>query len=160
MARPPKAVEAHKLDGTYRADRHADRGVELDKIVNIKTPQGLTKEARKMWKMIIPPLCEAGIVSVIDYPALEEAFRCYGTAKQCYARAQSLANGDVSEYLQNLTRMDTNLMNEYLRHMERFDKIMVKFGMTPVERAKIRGSKKEKEKPTSPIGLLRSAGRG
>lgn len=160
MARPPKAIEAHVQDGTYRADRHADRGLAIEHIADIKPPKGLTKDARKLWKIVMPPLCSTGLVSILDYPALEEAFRAYGIAQQCLQNVQSQNDGDIAIYLAGRKRMDSNLVNEYLKHMDRFDRIMMKFGMTPVERAKIRGAKKKDEKPTSPIGMLRSAGRG
>jgi len=135
--RPPKSVEEHKLDGTFREDRHGDRGFDVPHIADIKPPKGLTKEARKLWKEIIPPLCQTGIIAVIDYPALEEAFRAYGTAVECKKYVDEIEGG-VAAYLATRKRMDSNLMNEYLKHMERFDKIMMKFGMTPVERAKLR----------------------
>jgi P27 family predicted phage terminase small subunit len=141
MARPPKTVEQHKQDGTYQKCRHADRGTNMEPVKSVSCPEKLTGEARKLWDTVVPRLCSADLVTEADKPVLEHAFHCYGLAVDLHRIAEKHEGGEAA-YIASLTRMDKDVVYESLRYMQEFDKIMYKFGMTPVERARIRGNVK------------------
>ncbi len=152
--RPPKPIEQHKLDGTYRKDRHSEHGIQnISKIVGIEPPEDLTEEARRVWLDIIPVLCAAELVTPIDMPALYEAFTVYGMAQELRKIAENKPKG-AAAYVLSLGRMDKDPMFEYLRYMRRFDEILYKFGMTPVERARISTGKKERTNEDDPLSKI------
>lgn len=47
MGRPIKSTEEHIKDGTYRKDRHENRGVSLDALKEISIPEELNNAAKK-----------------------------------------------------------------------------------------------------------------
>lgn len=140
--RPPKPVEQHKLDGTYQKCRHQDRVQVTEKITTIEPPETLTDEAKRTWETVIPVLCKAGLVSQADAPELFEAFTAYGIAQQFLHKGFEAGGVD---FILTLGRSDKDPFREYLLYMERFDKIMWKFGVTPVERNKIHRAPDKKE---------------
>lgn len=162
--RPPKPIEEHLTDGTYQPCRHDGRGVELEKVADIVPPAGLGSKATKVWKQILPELCSAGLVSRVDYPALEEAFVAYAEGhdalhtlrrrrRELQKRIRELTNEDsldpdridqLEELSSRLVSTQRVMMREFRQDMELFNWVMVRFGMTPVERAKLRTPAKKK----------------
>jgi P27 family predicted phage terminase small subunit len=150
MGRPPKPVEQHKQDGTFQKCRHEDRGTQLEPIETLPCPASLTGEALEKWEEIVPNLCKADLVTETDAPVLEHAFHCYGLARNLRKIAAAYPGGEA-KYIESLDRMKKDVLFESLRYMQEFEKIMYKFGMTPVERARIKGTVKPEEDEDSAV---------
>ena len=71
MSRPRKSVAVHKLEGTYRRDRHGD--------ANIAAPgephptHDLGPRARQWWDHAVPLLVAMGVAKELDSEALTAA---------------------------------------------------------------------------------------
>lgn len=150
MGRPPKPVEQHKQDGTYQKCRHADRGTQLEPVKTLPCPASLTDEAAEKWDEIVPGLCGAELVTGADVPVLEHAFHCYGLALNLRKIAAQYPGGEA-KYIASLDRMKKDVVYESLRYMQEFEKIMYKFGITPVERARIKGNVKPEDDEDSAV---------
>ena len=49
--RPPKSIEQHLADGTYRKDRHGDRIYDRPLGAIGEPPDGMTEEAVEIWRV-------------------------------------------------------------------------------------------------------------
>lgn len=144
MGRPIKSTEEHIKNGTYRKDRYENRGVNMDALEELPAPLGLTKLATEKWNEIVPAMLSAGMITIVDKEILIDAFNNYGIAQDCLIQVNGY--GNYGDYLKNLNKFkDVNLIDEYNAHMDRFNKIMIKFGVTPEARAKIKIKPKEKD---------------
>lgn len=152
-----KTVEQHIQDGTYRKSRHENLGVKLDSVVELPVPDNLTDKAKANWNEIIPVLTEAGLISIVDYSELTDAFIQYGTAQSCLDYVNENFNSHA-EYLAslNLCKGTVNQLNQYSVCMERYNKIMHKFGVTPYERGKIKMTKKTVDETEQTINALKT----
>lgn len=143
MGRNIKTTEEHKKDGTYRKDRYENRGLTIDALDELSCPVSLTQKAQEKWEEIIPPLLDAQMISIVDKEILTDAFTNYGIAQDCLSQVQEIG---YSEYLKTLNKFkEVNLLDEYNSRMDKFNKIMMKFGITPEARAKIKVKPKEKD---------------
>lgn len=158
MGRPIKSTEDHIKDGTFRKDRHANRGVKIDSLQELSIPTVLSQKAAEKWEEVVPPLLDKGLISIVDLPELTDAFLHYGFAQDCLFSV--LDNyGSVAEYLSKLNKFkDVDLIAEYSKNMERFNRTMHKFGVTPMERAKIKIEPKKEDEGDNFIKSLRGNG--
>ena len=144
MGRPPKSVEEHKSNGTYKPSRHDGRGISIEPLETLPAPVSLSKRAAEKWNEIVPAMLAAGLVSVVDAVILKDAFISYDIAQDCLEQVNAYEN--YGEYLQNLDKIkQMNLLDVYKEHMNRFHKIMMKFGVTPEARTRMRVKPKEKD---------------
>lgn len=144
MGRPPKSVEEHKSNGTYKPSRHDGRGISIEPLETLPAPVSLSKRAAEKWNEIVPAMLAAGLVSVVDAVILKDAFTSYDIAQDCLEQVNAYEN--YGEYLQNLDKIkQMNLLDVYKEHMNRFHKIMMKFGVTPEARTRMRVKPKEKD---------------
>ena len=144
MGRPPKSVEEHKSNGTYNPSRHDGRGISIEPLETLPAPVSLSKRAAEKWNEIVPAMLAAGLVSVVDAVILKDAFISYDIAQDCLEQVNAYEN--YGEYLQNLDKIkQMNLLDVYKEHMNRFHKIMMKFGVTPEARTRMRVKPKEKD---------------
>lgn len=144
MGRPPKSVEEHKSNGTYKPSRHDGRGISIEPLETLPAPVSLSKRATEKWNEIVPAMLAAGLVSVVDAVILKDAFISYDIAQDCLEQVNAYEN--YGEYLQNLDKIkQMNLLDVYKEHMNRFHKIMMKFGVTPEARTRMRVKPKEKD---------------
>lgn len=144
MGRPPKSVEEHKSNGTYKPSRHDGRGISIEPLETLPAPVSLSKRAAEKWNEIVPAMLAAGLVSVVDAVILKDAFISYDIAQDCLEQVNAYEN--YGEYLQNLDKIkQINLLDVYKEHMNRFHKIMMKFGVTPEARTRMRVKPKEKD---------------
>lgn len=151
--RPPKSAEAHKQDGTYQKCRHENSGVKLEQVKEVPIPECITdEETIRCWNAIVPALCEKGLVSVIEVPVLEYAFKCFQDAQQCESVIEGC--GGVTSYLMKLDYKAKDLTKYRRDFMSEFNGIMFKFGMTPAENPKVRTSvKKDDDGLSSLLGV-------
>lgn len=144
MGRPPKSIEEHKSNGTYKPSRHDGRGISIEPLETLPAPVSLSKRAAEKWNEIVPAMLAAGLVSVVDAVILKDAFISYDIAQDCLEQVNAYEN--YGEYLQNLDKIkQMNLLDVYKEHMNRFHKIMMKFGVTPEARTRMRVKPKEKD---------------
>ena len=89
-------------------------------------------------------LVSAGLVSVVDAVILKDAFTSYDIAQDCLEQVNGYESYGV--YLKGLDKTrQMNLLDSYTQHMNRFHKIMMKFGVTPEARTRMRVKPKEKD---------------
>ena len=144
MGRAPKSVDEHIANGTYKPSRHAGRGISIEPLEKLPAPVSLSKRAAEKWEEIVPAMVSAGLVSVVDAVILKDAFISYDIAQDCLEQVNAYEN--YGEYLQNLDKIkQMNLLDVYKEHMNRFHKIMMKFGVTPEARTRMRVKPKEKD---------------
>ena len=144
MGRPPKSVEDHIANGTYKKSRHEGRGITIEPLEKLPPPQSLSKRAAEKWDEIVPAMLSAGLVSVVDAVILKDAFTSYDIAQDCLEQVNGYESYGV--YLRGLDKTrQMNLLDSYTQHMNRFNKIMMKFGVTPEARTRMRVKPKEKD---------------
>lgn len=144
MGRPPKSVEDHIKNGTYKPSRHEGRGITIEPPETLPAPVSLSKRAAEKWEEIVPAMLSAGLVSVVDAVILKDAFISYDIAQDCLEKVNAYES--YGEYLANLDKIkQMNLLDVYKEHMNRFHKIMMKFGVTPEARTRMRVKPKEKD---------------
>lgn len=144
MGRPPKSVEDHIKNGTYKPFRHEGRGITIEPLETLPAPVSLSKRAAEKWEEIVPAMLSAGLVSVVDAVILKDAFISYDIAQDCLEKVNAYES--YGEYLANLDKIkQMNLLDVYKEHMNRFHKIMMKFGVTPEARTRMRVKPKEKD---------------
>ena len=76
MGRPPKSVEDHIKNGTYKPARHEGRGITIEPLETLPAPVSLSERAAEKWEEIVPAMLSAGLVSVVDAVILKDAFYC------------------------------------------------------------------------------------
>lgn len=144
MGRPPKSVDEHKANGTYKPSRHEGRGITIEPLEQLPPPVSLSERAAEKWDEIVPAMLSAGLVSVVDAVILKDAFVSYDIAQDCLEKVNGYDT--YGEYLRKLDKTrQMNLLDSYVQHMNRFHKIMMKFGVTPEARTKMRVKPKEKD---------------
>lgn len=136
-----KTPEQHKLEGTYQPCRHADRGITVSKIEGLACPPSIkNKDVKLLWKQQVGTLCENELVTIIDAPELEHAFYCYQKAMECRKKLEKY--DDAPTYYASLKFHEKDLTAEYRKWMHEYEKVLYKFGMTPVEASRVRTNKK------------------
>ena len=89
-------------------------------------------------------MLSAGLVSIVDAVILKDAFTSYDIAQDCLQQVNGYESYGV--YLRGLDKTrQMNLLDSYTQHMNRFHKIMMKFGVTPEARTRMRVKPKEKD---------------
>lgn len=135
-----KSVEQHKQDGTYQPCRHADRGTTVAKIEGLACPPTIKdKNVRKLWDQQVTELCKNNLVTIVDAPELEHAYWCYMKAMECRKALEEYKT--VDGYYASLKFHEKDLTAEYRKWMHEYEKVLYKFGMTPVEASKVRTNK-------------------
>lgn len=144
MGRAPKSVDEHIANGTYKPSRHEGRGISIEPLENLPAPISLSKRAAEKWEEIVPAMLSAGLVSIVDSVMLKDAFISYDIAQDCLEKVNGY--NSYGEYLQDIDKIkQMNLLDVYKEHMNRFHKIMTKFGATPEARTRMRVKPKEKD---------------
>lgn len=144
MGRQPKSVEDHIKNGTYKPSRHEGRGITIEPLEKLPAPISLSKRAAEKWEEMVPAMLDAGLVSILDAVILKDAFTSYDIAQDCLEKVNGYDS--YGEYLRNLNKTtQMNLLDVYKDHMNRFHKIMMKFGVTPEARTRMRVKPKEKD---------------
>lgn len=144
MGRQPKSVEDHIKNGTYKPSRHEGRGITIEPVEKLPPPVSLSKKASEKWEEMVPAMISAGMVSIVDAVILKDAFTSYDIAQDCLEQVNGYESYGV--YLKGLDKTrQMNLLDVYKEHMNRFHKIMMKFGVTPEARTRMRVKPKEKD---------------
>lgn len=158
MGRPIKSTEDHLKDGTYRKDRHEGRGVSLEPLAEISTPEILNKAAAEKWEEIVPVLQQNGLVSAVDLPTITDAFIQYGAAQECLDTVLE-EFGSIAAYWAQLNKFkDVDLVAKYNESMDIYKRTMEKYGVTPAARARIKIQPKKEDEADAFIKSLRGNG--
>lgn len=146
-----KSAAQHKLEGTYQKCRQADRGTNLEPVKSLPCP-GELKFTRDKWNEVVGALCDSKLVTIADYPLLKDAFINLDLAEGINRRIKE--EGGAVEYLANLQGNQVNLIRERQNAMKIYFNIMLKFGVTPVNAAKVRGVKEADSEDASAVTAL------
>lgn len=118
---PAKPLAMHKLEGTYRHDRHGKTSAAAKTARGIPAmPRGLDSNAKALWRLVV---AERGDwLSQSDGPALTALCETWGL--RCRA-LKALAD--------DATDKDARI--SYCNYQATFERLGAKFGMTPSDRA-------------------------
>ncbi len=122
--RKRKSTAQHKADGSYRADRHADRADQICELSPLKKPEGLSPLQSSLWDAVLNTL-PPGLVGTIDAPGMMGLVRWY----EVYDRAMRLVEQDAT---------DTIAMKQAKTAWDSFWKCASEFGIGPSNRARLK----------------------
>lgn len=129
MARPPKPTAMHRLNGTYRPDRHGARATEPFVEGVPQAPEWLDGDALEFWNYLVPLLVEAGVLSPLDGPVLA-GLCCHW---RNWSREQERYNAGEGHIY--------SVSNAW----SAFERAASKFGLTPVDRVRLAAGPKSEE---------------
>jgi hypothetical protein len=135
MPRPRKPAEQHRLEGTYRGDRHGG-GVEnyignyLEIPEKIEPPENITdKYCREHYKYHVNLLMRLKILTLSDIPEIDMMYESLQQYRKIGAVLSKL--NPLSEEYEKLSRL-------LLKFGNRFSEIAVKYCVSPGARNRIR----------------------
>lgn len=147
-----KTVEQHKENGTYRPSRHGAEGGNLSFTPLEKAPAApsyLGPFGKKEWKRLTVSLVENGLVSDFDLGLLELACIEYNTYRECQEflieRNTGLSKYPIANYLHGRNSQTTVIRTDMKHAFKNYQDVILKFGASPTERAKIHAGKKSEE---------------
>lgn len=126
--RPRKPLERHKLEGTYRKDRHGVAVPESDLAASPlpAKPSGMNVGAAKFWDRITPEL--RGIARERDASALAEMCFWWAEGKRIKETLEKMVPGGKGY---------GSLLVSAAVAADKFAKFASQFGLTPADRAKL-----------------------
>lgn len=119
-----KTTAEHKLNGSYRSDRHGGRIDGVDAVGDPRKPDDISPLQLSLWDAIVGTLPD-GVVGTLDSASLTALVRWYGI----YADLMSRVEQDPS---------DTKLMSQATKAWDRFYRLGQDYGLTPNARAQSR----------------------
>ena len=125
MPRLPKSTEQHKIDGTYRPDRHSERLVLSNE--SPQPPSDLDASERELWLHITDSIPVARVDAL--------ALRCLVESWRLYRRAY----GDFVANPDKETRITWKACQDA------FIAIARQFGLTPVSRSQIKATEPQQD---------------
>lgn len=169
MGRPRKPVSQHKADGTYRKDRHPDPD-ELPQVDPLDTstpaPSFLGTHGKHEWSRLLTGMENAGLFTSIDYSALSIACWEIQVFRECLDALRKENGGSkvgaVAAYVTSHKSNNSLLLTQEARRAYRsYQEAVYKFGVTPLEREKIRVEKsKGEDDPFASLGNKKDGPRG
>src|SRR5207244_4132962 len=115
---PPKPESELRLTGHFRRDRHAGRGDPPPASGAPKMPRGLSAEAAKFWRAVVPPLVKAGVLKELDTFAVQAAAEMWAR----YRAALALSDADPA---------NKNLRVAVANYLATWERLAGKLGLTP-----------------------------
>lgn len=122
--RPPKPTADHLADGTFRGDRHQNRTDTKIATGSPVKPNGLGVHAAKLWDCMVGSL-NPEILAEVDQAPLIRICHLWQTWMECAAII------DAGDY-------DDKALRRYIQVGDQFDKLTARFGMSPVDRCKLK----------------------
>lgn len=135
MGRPAKPAALKKVDGNpgKRKINEKEINFEAENLVNIKPPEDLNKEAKKMWVKITKSLPE-DLLKNVDFIILKSLCIAYEIHKMAYEKIKK-------EGLITISPNGMPMQNAYLPILNKQTEIMQKLGsqlgLSPVARARL-----------------------
>lgn len=131
MPRPPKSIDQHKSEGTFRADRHAGRLDTLPAHGLPVMPARFTATEKEVWDRVLAQWKGTDIVGEIDTAELTACCEMWGLYRQAVSVAKDCPT-------------DKEARCAVVAYLEQFNKLAAKFGMTWGDRASMKGAKETK----------------
>lgn len=114
----------HKLDGTFRADRHASR---LESVpfqaapLRLVPPESLREDGKRQWQIVLDTLPEFVLKNCDEGKLYQLAF----------IRQQL---NDFQTAIES-SPVDVKLITTYIKLSSQYDRIARQFGLSPIDRA-------------------------
>lgn len=131
--RPRKPTAKHKLEGTFRPDRH---NADEPAAAGSPEPCGLVgDDAREMWAKLVPILEVMGVLTLADGPALTVYCNAFGRMRN--------ADRHMAEFGWSQTNDRTGIRSKspevfiQKEAAEVMHKVGAAFGLTPADRTRI-----------------------
>ena len=142
MGRPRKALALHKMEGTYRPDRHEGRVDDPGLLVApVDAPTSLTDaRALNAWKLVVNRLAMTHRIAPEDLPSIEAAFHEYEQFWIARDHLKDIPTTDTADYKAWHTIMKSSL--------QVYTDIMRRFGTSALDRQLIRATIEDKPKDT------------
>ena len=118
-----KTTQEHTRAGTYKPSRHGGRGDDLPPEQPPK-PADLSPDAAAFWDQVVAWLVEHGQCQRIDAFALEAMCRLWACARVSLIAAEA-------------DPLDKDIRIAATSYAQRFESMASRFGMTPVDRARL-----------------------
>ena len=120
--RVPKSAAQHKLQGTYRADRHG--GAHVDVTGELVRPRGIDKAARWLWDTVVEAYSKRGVLTALDAPTLQAASELWSLYRVALAEAQR-------------SPTDKNARIAVTSYGSAFASVAARLGLNPADRARL-----------------------
>lgn len=149
MPRPPKSAAAHKAQGTLRKHRHEDRGDSAPAAGKPQMPAWVRtdKEAARLWRRILKTT-NPDAIGEIDSEKLATLCRWWSHWRRADEELQQAWDEDkmFSPRVEKCLRGARQTWEQFLR-------LSSEFGMSPMDRAKIKGTpmSADAKKPKNPL---------
>jgi P27 family predicted phage terminase small subunit len=134
-----KPISEHKKQGTYRADRHAQRSHQF--APGASCPKFLTKTAKAEWNRVAPMLEQAGLLHEPDTMTLASYCINYAGWREAMAAVKKDGMVIMVESQTRTGRTSKPIRNPAVALMHSFEKAMLasaaKFGLDPYSRSRI-----------------------
>jgi hypothetical protein len=130
-----KPIEQHKLDGTFRRDRHGNLPEPIIsnvlEIPEIKPPSSITDAfIIDQYQHHIQLLARLGILTYSDIPEIEIMYLALQEYRKVYIELQKI------DMMKDTDKYD-KLSNRLLKHGQRFSNLAVKYCISPAARNKL-----------------------
>lgn len=129
--RPPKPLEDHLTDGTYREDRHGPMVESIRPEGFPVKPEDLDEAAGAAWEFIINELTRMNVAGKVDSIALAEGCRWLS---RYYRFGAVLDGARVSDDVDSALKL-TKLV---ALCWSKFESTARQFGLTPADRARLK----------------------
>lgn len=151
--RPPKPTTLKVLEGNP-GKRPLPKNEPKPRPISPKCPSWLDREAKKLWKQLMPELERLGLMSIIDGAAFEAVCQNYATWVKCekYLKKQGMTFETDTGYITQ--RPEVAIGQKALKAVHTF---MTEFGLTPASRVRL-GTKASSEEDDPMEALLRRVG--
>ncbi|HOE11977.1 MAG TPA: phage terminase small subunit P27 family [bacterium] len=134
MGRNPKSMQIHVLEGTYRPDRHAGT-VQAEPVSgDLRPPSWLSIDGKRVWRRYVMQLTKLGTLSGTDVDLFASGCQELGT----YIRLTKELRTEGMTYMRgDLVRANPKCSLARLA-LAQATILFSKFGMSPVDRMRIR----------------------
>lgn len=136
--RPAKPTELHKLDGTYRPDRHSN-GIAADTQL-LAPPDHLSGLALEEWLRVASELHNVNLTTALDITLLEQYCIMYAQWREMVEEVDK--HGAVQE-TQTGYSQQTGYFTVAVKLAKEIRDIAKEFGLTPSARSRMRISKEQ-----------------
>jgi hypothetical protein len=147
QGRKPKLASKHKLDGTYRQDRHATRleaAAFPSAPLQLSPPESLREDGKRQWQIVLDTLPDCVLKNCDE-----------GKLYQLSFIRQQL--NDVQLAIEQ-SAVDVKLITTYLKLSAQYDRLARQFGLSPIDRAAMKVEEPKKEQ--DPFAEFMKAGIG
>jgi phage terminase small subunit len=138
--RPPKTTDQHKADGTYRPGEHGVRVESQFGAGRPVMPADLDEHGAKMWDMVCQHM-PLSVSSPLDEFALADCCRTWSLVR-------------IYHELLRSDPLDKDVAKVLSQSQEKFLKWSARFGMSPVDRARLKAPAESAPADDDPYATL------